>query len=179
MNKKDQKTIQTQIIENLAPVHEGTLSLGDITRVLGYVGSKAEIEKCADQLVDNKSIIKIQQNNDVYYIFQAIAQQFGEKWQQNVADLKNKIEANEKNIQLLNDTVKKNQELRELWQDGWNDDDSAKLIQTLISCIFGEIQANTLSRIRTEVNLNKKCLKELSIIEQKLTISEKKITLEG
>jgi hypothetical protein len=173
LNKKNQKNVQTQVIENLAPAHEGTLSLSEIARVLGHLGSKTEIEKCIDQLVDDKSILKIEQNNDVYYIFQAIAQQFGERWRQNITDLKNKIDASEKKIQLLNNSVRKNQELREFWQDGWENDDVSKLIQILISKFFSEIQSYILSKIRIEANFHKKYLKELSMTEKKTILSYK------
>jgi hypothetical protein len=177
LNKKDQNTIQKQVIEHLAPIHEGNISLDDITRLFDRLGTAKEIEKSIDQLVDNSTVLKIEENHQVHYIFQGIARRFGEKWRQEVTKLQGEIEKTGQEINVLNDKLKKTQELKETWQDGWGNDDISKIAPTIVGCFFNEVQKKALSQINLKTEAKKKYLVELSTVKQKLALSFKESTM--
>lgn len=171
MNKKNVRQIQIQVLENLAPIHEGTLSLNEVIRLFSHLGDKQEIETCLDQLIDNKSVLKTEQNNEVFYIFQGIARQFGQKWRYDITRLKNNISVVEQEIVNLKDRMGKSHELREIWLKGWGSDDFSKAALTFISRVFKEEQLKSATKINAKIEENQKNQKELSAIQEKLTLS--------
>ena len=119
MQKTKCQRIKSSVLENIAPLHYGQVSLNYVCRVFSHMGSKQEIEKCLDELVAEELAEKVETNNGIMYLFEEMALEFGRKWEENLSEFKTKSEELEKRIKTLEKRLIIAETLRDVWIEGW------------------------------------------------------------
>jgi len=173
MRKEKCQQIKTHVFENVAPLHQGKVSLNDVHRMFSHLGSRSEIEKCLNELVDDNMAQKVEMNQGTFYVFSEIALKYGQKWKDELQSLKEHMKNLDGEISSLEKKLEVNEKMMNIWLEGWKealqDTNTYSCLNNYVSSVFfGQRIEVILNRLREKT-------KELREINMRAKEAERKI----
>jgi hypothetical protein len=142
------------VYENLAPAHNGKISMALLNRLFSEYGNSRELQEIMNEFVTDNQVKVVQKNGETIFVFTAIAREIGaiilqdlKKFEKETQGIKSKIEANNRQLQFLDDACAK-------WRSGWDellkDSDAAAVVINYVITFWSEQQHKILNEINGE-----------------------------
>jgi len=176
MRKEQCRQIRTRIFEHVAPAHFGKVSLNNAYRLFSHLGSLSEIERCLDEFLKNGLAKKVEAAQGKFYVFEEIALEFGRRWNEELADLREQNRELEKEVLVLRGELEAVEKMRDVWVDGWEDvlkdSDVYSSVNNYISSVFfGQYVKRVLGKLQERNRILRTVSKKIREIESKLRAS--------
>jgi len=144
LSKEDKKYIQDQLLNKIAPAHDGLISLNGVQRLFSDLVSRTDIETILQELVKNNLVRSHDVQGDTIYVFTQIARDAGQSYLRKLDELDRNTKYLTTAIAAAEEELQAAVNASKLWQDGWeNSQLDATSKASIQSYVTREWQART------------------------------------
>lgn len=119
MKREDREYIARQLLANVAPAHEGIVSLNEAHRLFSDFGSRNDLEGVLKAFVKEGIARRHEVQGDILYVFTQLASEAGKKYQSSLDALEKESQNLNAEVSSLEKELQAATSLRQLWTEGW------------------------------------------------------------